>query len=293
MGSTDYEIPVDGTVMACLDVSQYSQPVVDYAAWASHRLGAELQCLHVLDDKSRRSAGTDFSGSIGIDAQSHLLDELAELDAQQARIEMQQGRAMLTEACTRAEAAGALRPTSLQRQGPLPRALTELEDGVRLFVLGKRGESASLNRDHLGANLERVVRSVHRPTLVTSRSFRKIERFAIAFDGSPTTRKCVEMVCMSPLLAGLDCRLVMAGNPPDGQPGLDWAVERLEAAGFSPQIHVDTGDAERVIAEQVEQLDIDLLVMGAYGHSRIRQMIVGSTTTTLLRNCHIPILLLR
>lgn len=293
MASATYEIPVDGTVMACLDVSQYSEAVVDYAAWASRRLSAELQCLHVLDDKTNRSAGTDFSGSIGIDAQSHLLDELAELDAQQARIEMQQGRAMLTEACARAEAAAALRPTSLQRQGPLPRALTELEDGVRLFVLGKRGESANVNRDHLGANLERVVRSVHRPTLVTSRTFRKTERFAIAFDGSPTTRKCVEMVCMSPLLTGLDCRLVMAGNPPDGQSGLDWAVGQLEAAGFSPQTHVDTGDAERVIAEQVEQQDIDLLVMGAYGHSRIRQMIVGSTTTTLLRNCHIPILLLR
>lgn len=291
--STDYEIPVDGTVMACLDVSKYNPSVVDYAAWASQRLSAELECLHVLDDRSRRSAGVDFSGTIGIDAQSHLLDELAELDARQSRVEMQQGRAMLEQACKRAAEAGARLPTSLQRQGPLAQALTELETRVRLFVLGKRGESAGINGEHLGANLERVVRSVHRPTLVTSRSFRKVERFAIAFDGSPTTRKCVEMVCMSPLLTDLDCRLIMAGDPPDGQAGLDWAVERLEAAGFSPQTHVDPGDAERVIAEQVEQLDIDLLVMGAYGHSRIRRMIVGSTTTALLQSCRIPILLLR
>ncbi len=289
----NYEIPVDGTVMACLDVSQYNRSVVDYAAWASRRLTAELQCLHVLDDKTRRSAGVDFSGSIGMDAQSHLLDELAELDARQARIEMQQGRAMLAEACARAEAAGAHRPVSLQRQGPLPRALTELEDGVRLFVLGKRGESADINRDHLGANLERVVRSVHRPILVSPRAYRDVQRFAIAFDGSATTRKCVEMVCMSPLLAGLSCHLVTAGSPPDGQAGIDWAVERLQAAGFDPQTHVESGDADRVIADRVEQLDIDLLIMGAYGHSRIRRMIVGSTTTTLLRNCRIPILLLR
>jgi nucleotide-binding universal stress UspA family protein len=33
--------------------------------------------------------------------------------------------------------------------------------------------------------------------------------------------------------------------------------------------------------------------MGAYGHSRIRQLIVGSTTTQVLRRCQIPILLLR
>lgn len=301
MSATEYEIPVDGTVMACLDVSTYNPAVVDYAAWASQRLSAELQCLHVLEDRSKRSPGVDFSGTIGIDAQSHLLDELAELDARRSRVEMQQGRAMLDQACSRAAEAGALDPTALQRQGPLAQALTELEDRVRLFVLGKRGESAGINGDriddqignYLGANLERVVRSVHRPTLVTSRAFRSIERFAIAFDGSPTTRKCVEMVCQSPLLAGLDCHLVTAGSPPTGPDGLDAAVERLEAAGFEPRTHVDSGDAERVIADHVERLDIDLLVMGAYGHSRIRRMIVGSTTTALLQSCRIPILLLR
>jgi nucleotide-binding universal stress UspA family protein len=34
-------------------------------------------------------------------------------------------------------------------------------------------------------------------------------------------------------------------------------------------------------------------VMGAYGHSRIRQFIVGSTTTTLLRSSDVPVLILR
>ncbi|MBU2284983.1 MAG: universal stress protein, partial [Gammaproteobacteria bacterium] len=37
----------------------------------------------------------------------------------------------------------------------------------------------------------------------------------------------------------------------------------------------------------------DLLVMGAYGHSRIRQLIVGSTTTALLRTSPVPVLVLR
>jgi nucleotide-binding universal stress UspA family protein len=36
-----------------------------------------------------------------------------------------------------------------------------------------------------------------------------------------------------------------------------------------------------------------LLAMGAYGHSRIRQLIVGSTTTTLLRTSAVPVLILR
>lgn len=294
MKHSAYVIPEDGKVMACLDVSIYSTAVTDYASWASHRLGAELVCLHILDRKPVRPKEADYSGSIGIDAGSQLLDELAELDARQSRIAMQQGREMLEKACERALINGALRPQPLQRHGPLVQALTELEEGVRLFVLGKRGEAADFNTGHLGANLERVVRSVHRPTLVASREFRPIDRFAIAFDGSPTTRKCVEMVAMSPLLRGLECHVIVAGDRTDKDvEGLDWAVQRLEAAGFAPQTHIQAGEAEQVITEQVQRLEVDLLVMGAYGHSRIRHLILGSTTTAILRNCTIPVLLLR
>ncbi|MDF1750857.1 MAG: universal stress protein, partial [Alphaproteobacteria bacterium] len=38
---------------------------------------------------------------------------------------------------------------------------------------------------------------------------------------------------------------------------------------------------------------IDLLVMGAYGHSRIRNLIIGSTTSAMLRLCKIPVMMFR
>ncbi len=39
--------------------------------------------------------------------------------------------------------------------------------------------------------------------------------------------------------------------------------------------------------------NIHLLVMGAYGHSRIRQLMVGSTTTAMVRTSHVPVLMFR
>jgi nucleotide-binding universal stress UspA family protein len=33
--------------------------------------------------------------------------------------------------------------------------------------------------------------------------------------------------------------------------------------------------------------------MGAYGHSRVRSLIIGSTTTGMVRSCKIPIALCR
>ena len=36
-----------------------------------------------------------------------------------------------------------------------------------------------------------------------------------------------------------------------------------------------------------------MLVMGAYGHSRIRNLIIGSTTTQMIGACKVPIMLFR
>ncbi|MNR67562.1 Universal stress protein family protein [compost metagenome] len=49
---------------------------------------------------------------------------------------------------------------------------------------------------------------------------------------------------------------------------------------------------ETLLAYQAEHA-IDLLVMGAYGHSRMRQYLVGSTTSHLLRDCPSALLILR
>jgi nucleotide-binding universal stress UspA family protein len=42
---------------------------------------------------------------------------------------------------------------------------------------------------------------------------------------------------------------------------------------------------------QVARLDADLLIMGAYGHSRLREMILGGVTRDILRNMNIPVLM--
>ena len=55
----------------------------------------------------------------------------------------------------------------------------------------------------------------------------------------------------------------------------------------------EPGHPDEAIVSVVERTDADLLVMGAYGHSRIRNLIIGSTTTALLRACTVPVLVVR
>lgn len=286
-------INADGCVLAALDASPHASGVAAIAGWAAARLGVELEFMHAID-REVGGGRSDLSGNLSLGSQEALLAELAALDEQRSRLAQAHGRALLEQLQAEVREHHGVDARVVQRHGELVETLLELEPRVRLFVIGSRGEHADAAKDHLGSNLERAIRAVHRPILVAPREFQPIRSFLIAFDGSPTTRRCVEMVAASPLLRGFACHLVTAGADDDHhRAALSWADERLRAAGFAPQARIVAGLPDAVIAAELKTHAIDLLVMGAYGHSRIRNLIIGSTTTQILRQCRGPVLLLR
>ena len=290
-------------VLACLDGSLYSQSVCDHAAWAAARLTASVELLHVIGRRDLATAPMDLSGSIGSDAQQHLLDELATLDAARAKLIQKRARLMLDEAKSRVQTDGMADVTVTLRHGDLVDTLTEREGQsgqqaalqADLVVIGKRGEAADFAKLHLGSNLERVVRATHRPVLVAARAFKPIERLLIAFDGGAGALKAVETVAGSPLFTGLACHLVMAAtDTATNRAKIGEAVSTLTAAGLTATPSIEPGPSpDAVIAAKAEALSIDLLVMGAYGHSRMRSLVIGSTTTEMIRSCRIPVYLVR
>ncbi|MBZ0071138.1 MAG: universal stress protein [Gammaproteobacteria bacterium] len=277
-------------VIACIDGTDVSPAVCDYAAWASLRMTAPLVFLHVLD-KSEYPIQSNLSGNIGLGSREALLEELAALDEKRGRLALEQGRLMLEAARERAVADGVAEPATLQRHGNLVETLVELEDQIRLLVMGKHDENLG---EHVGSRLENVVRTLHRPILVTTPEYREPRRVMIAFDDSATTRKGVEMVAASPLFRRLPCHVVMVGaDSAEHRAQLDWARDTLTAAGFEAPAVLRSGEVERVLCDYRREQDIDLLIMGAYGHSVIRRFLVGSTTTNVIRNATVPVLLLR
>jgi nucleotide-binding universal stress UspA family protein len=56
---------------------------------------------------------------------------------------------------------------------------------------------------------------------------------------------------------------------------------------------MDAGRAEQVIPQVVASTPNAMLLMGAYGHSPLRRMIIGSTTTAMIRTVKAPVLLVR
>lgn len=279
-------------IIACIDGSPSAPTVCDYAAWASQQLTAPLVLLHVLDRALYPQSG-DLSGNIGLDSREQLLEELAKLDEKRARLGREQSDLMLEAARQRVREAGYTNPQVLQRHGNLVETLLEQEDDIRLLVIGKRGEDSTRPNQVIGSQLESAIRRMRRPVLVTPTHFKIPRSVLLAFDGSATADKGIDMICASPLLRGLPIHVVMVGASNTQQQQLAAAAERLQGAGFEVHTASLSGEVEDTLLSYQQEHQLDLLAMGAYGHSRIREFFIGSTTTTMLRRCTTPLLMLR
>jgi len=280
-------------IIALVDGSIYSESVCHHAAWIAKRTDAPVELIHVL---GRRGAPQkqDLSGSIRLGARSTLMEELAELDAQRAKLVSQRGRAVLEDARAIVDQDGVTDITTRLRHGDIVEAISEIEEEARVILIGKRGEAADFAKGHLGSNLERIVRAAHRPVFVASRAFQPIASVLVAYDGGTSSMKAVDHIARSPLFAGLAITVVTVGNEtPEIRKGLADARALLKAAGIDAQTRVVPGQPETELGKLVEEESFGLVVMGAYGHSRIRSLVIGSTTTEMVRSCKVPVLLMR
>lgn len=285
-------------VLTCIDGSAISTAVCDSGVWASQRLQAPLQLLHVLDKSeyptTEPSGNPNLSGNIGLGSREHLLEELIALDERRGKLALEHGKHMLDAAAARAGEHNALEISKLQRHGSLVETLLELSESTRLLVMGRLGEGHENAVHSIGSHLENVVRTVDRPILIAVPEFRSPRCFMIAYDGSVTSEKALDMVASSPLLEGLACHLIMVDTETgERRRQLDAATKKLIEAGFEVSAHILEGDVQDVLLGYQRDNHLDLIVMGAYGHSRIRQFFVGSNTSKMISNSEVPLLLLR
>ncbi|SEQ74328.1 universal stress protein [Thalassovita taeanensis] len=281
-----------GKIIALVDGSAYSESVCQYAGWIAGRMEASVALYHVLG--RREGAKGDLSGQIKLGARSALLAELAELDAQRAKLAQAQGRAILDDARALIEAQGVTDIVPHLRIGDMVETVSTQEADSQLIVIGKRGEAADFAKLHLGSNLERIVRAAKTPVFVANRAFKPVERVLVAYDGGVSAMKAVDYVARNPLFAGLACTVVTVGTPNTTvQQGLEDARATLAAGGHSAEVKIVEGQPDTALGELIEAEGFDLLVMGAYGHSRIRSMIIGSTTTEMIRTCKVPVVLMK
>lgn len=280
-------------IIALIDASAYSTSVCEHAAWVAQKTGFGIDLLHVVPHRHGEGAPVNLTGNLTLGARTELMETLTRHDEETARLARERGRALVEAARSHLEANGQAASVRL-RTGDLLEAVREVEDEARVLIIGKRGEHADFAKRHLGSNLERVARAAHRPVLVAARAFKQPERALIAFDTGPSVAKAIDHIARGKLFAGMTLHLLHAGEESaDMRKAIEAAAQTLREAGHTVETSIEPGEPEAVIASHVGEGGADMLVMGAYGHSRIRNLIIGSTTTQMVRACKVPVLLFR
>jgi nucleotide-binding universal stress UspA family protein len=164
-----------------------------------------------------------------------------------------------------------------------------------LLVLGLGDHASSSGYDPL----ERIVLQSRRPCLLVppSGSDAAFDCIAIGWNGSLESIRAVKAAL--PLLRGASRVVLFEG--PERDYGVELPVTtlqatiaRLEREGVRIERHTleDRGpDAGAALLDAAGSINAGLLVMGAYGHARISEWLLGGATRHVLRHAELPLLM--
>ena len=170
---------------------------------------------------------------------------------------------------------------------------------ARYADLAVIGQSDSSDGSNIAADFpERLVLGAGRPVLIlpSAGSFPTIgKRILVAWSLSrEATRAVTDAI---PMLRLADAVHVMAVNPRRDEhgevPGADIGLY-LARHGVNVQVKTDQGaeiDVGNELLSRAADLDADLIVMGGYGHSRLKEWVLGGATRTILASMTAPVLM--
>jgi nucleotide-binding universal stress UspA family protein len=274
-------IPTDG--------SDYGKTAIAYGISIARKLDAQLTGLHVVDVRLMQGPiFTDISGSIGLPPYQEFLPVIESgLDAK--------AESILAEFREQCEAAG-IHPETKKVAGVIDETI--IEEGRTCcdwVLLAQRGEHFHLGGGAiLGSTAQSVVRLSGKPVLVTPEKFREIKSMALAYDGSTPAHNALKLAAELSQRAGWPLSvIIITDDQALGEKRSQKARDLLSPFKIDSATIIRKGKEDKELLRFIQEGSADLLVMGAYGRNRLRELLVGSTTSAVIRKSTIPVLLTR
>lgn len=295
MATSTYE---PRSIIACIDGSEHTQAVLDAAIWGATELQAPIGLLHA-HDKTSAGGPPDLSGNIGFGSRENLLEELAKVDAVRNKLISEHGEVLLAEAKSYldeklSEIENAPKTFKLHRHETLKDSIDHLQADVQMVILGQKGTDEDTPNEHVGSQLETAIRSAHQPVMVVTDKFTHPQSALYAFDNRSNTIQGLRWVAEHPMFTGMHIHIVyVAEDTDDNHETLRAAAAQLKQHGLTVTPILLQGSAKKDLIRYQKEQGLDMLIMGAYGHSRLREFFMGSTTQELLQNNQNSMLMMR
>lgn len=183
--------------------------------------------------------------------------------------------------------------------GPVARDVSRCARFVDLAIIGQPSHDGALGTDELSVVGDILLES-GRPILVVPQfgTFPTIgDHVLVAWDGSREATRAIHDAL--PFLVTAKTVTVFSVNPPPAAPGerRNWTadlVRHLARHSVKAESATAVGSGAPVgelILSRAADVEADLIVMGAYGHSRVRELLLGGATRTLLETMTVPVLM--
>lgn len=275
------------SILVGVDGSEHARTAVRYATWLARHLDATVTGLHVVDIVSiEGSFFHDISGSLGFEPYLDFTSKMREALQERGAAILDEFRATCTQEGVRFD-------TALQI-GIVPSEICERAREADLVVIGHRGVNQRFSTGLLGGTSESVTRQCTKPVLVTPLEFREVRSPVLAYDGSQRASAAMTVAAEVCTRLGLPLSvLTVCRDEEQGEKIIEQARRYLASYSLVTHPSVVTGHAYEKILEEIRTKGYDLIFMGAHGHGRIIELVLGSTTEYVLRNAPCPVFLNR
>jgi len=275
------------SILLPIDGSEYSATATKYAIQAAEHYKASITALYVIDVKKLAAPLlNDVALCLGITA-------VPNLEETYRSTLFSIGETAL-EVCSRKCRMADVPCTTKLKTGIVADAICQEAHAVDLVVMGHRGEASEWGSRIFGSVFEATIRQINRPVFIVGKYRQQISRILVAYDGSNHANNVLRIAADLCSTENIPMHVLVAGLPDEDERELqdeivsymrnqtvDWTFERAD------------GDPAEAIIVRANELNADVIAMGAYGHSRIKELLVGSTTEYVLRNASCPVLVFR
>jgi len=276
------------TILIPVDGSANSATAVDYGIYIAPKLDASLSGLHVIDIYLIQGPMmTDVSTTVGMPPYDGFFEAVETSLKEKADY-------VLKNFEDRCRAAGVACGTK-KNIGKISDTIVEEAEGADLILMAKKGEHFHLKEGGLiGSVAEVVIRHSGKPVMVIPESFREIESMGLAYDGSAPARKALELSLNISEKAKWPITVLIISADAAKAADLSAQVEEMAQKGLADcEVIISAGREADEILKFIAEGPVELMVMGAYGHNRLRQLLLGSTTSHIIHKSPIPVLLIR
>jgi len=275
------------SILLPIDGSEYSASSTRYAIQAAKRFDARVRALYVIDIK-RLAAPllNDVALCLGISSVPNLEETY--------RTTLTQIGNTVLESCLRKCRSAGVECETLLQTGIVSDVICQEAHKVDLVIMGHRGENSQWGSRLFGSVFEATIRQINRPVFVVSKFRQTINRVLAAYDGSNHSSNALKVAVDFCAHEDLPLHVLVVSEAHDDEKPLQEEVESF-LTPYKVDWHLErgAGDPCEVITAKARELNADVIAMGAYGHSRIKELLVGSTTDYVIRNASCPVLVYR